>query len=239
MSTGSTAPRRQRGFKGLDAALTAFGALVAAARILALGAGTFSFRSDHAASGVAATQARSLPAFTSLDLAGASNVLIRVGSPQSVVVHADRDLLERVTTRVRSGTLVIATAPGKFDAKTPTYVTVSVPSLGAVELEGAGNVTATGIDARRFTVSLPGSGNIEASGSAEKLDVTLGGEGTAVLRGLIARDADAELSGDGTIMLTATRSLIASLSGTGTMSYGGDPQQVTRHITGTGTISAG
>ena len=52
-------------------------------------------------SGVAATQAREVAAFQSVDLAGSNNVVIRVGEKQSVVVKADDNLLDRVTTEVR------------------------------------------------------------------------------------------------------------------------------------------
>ena len=63
-------------------------------------------------SAVAATQTRSLPPFTGLDLAGDNNVVVEVGAQQSVVVHADRNLLRRVTTPVSAGTLVIGATPG-------------------------------------------------------------------------------------------------------------------------------
>jgi hypothetical protein len=89
-------------------------------------------------SGDAATQARSLPPFTGVDLAGANNVVVEVGGKQSVVVHADRNLIRRVTTRVRSGRLVIGTTPGNLNAKSPMFVTVSVPSLDAVSLTAPG-----------------------------------------------------------------------------------------------------
>jgi len=85
--------------KRLDAALTAIGGLVLAALILALVLGRLSF--DRAGentvigSGVAAQQARSLPPFTGVVLSGDNNVIVAVGSPQSVVVHADRNLLAR------------------------------------------------------------------------------------------------------------------------------------------------
>jgi len=233
MSPGHATTRKKK----LDAALTGLAALLAAALILALGVGKFSLQRNG--SGAAAQQTRSLPAFTRVDLAGANNVIIRVGTKQSVVVHADRNLLERVTTRVLSGGLVIDTAPGNLHANSPMYVTVSVPSLTGIELNGAGNIVVTGIETPSLSVALPGSGNIEASGSAGKLDVTIDGEGTATLRGLVARDATAQLGGSGTIMLTATRSLAASLSGSGTIFYGGHPLHVSRRVTGTGTISAG
>ena len=77
------------------------------------------------------------------------------------------------------------------------------------------------------------------TGTATKLHVAISGAGTAMLGGLIARDAKAALGGDGTIVLTATHSLTARLSGRGTVTYGGNPPHVTQTVTGSGTISAG
>src|SRR6185312_17323269 len=114
-------------------------------------------------SGDSATQVRSLPSFTRLDLAGANNVVVEVGGRQSVVVHADGNLLRRVTTRVRSGRLVIGTTPGNLAAKSPMFVTVAVPALDAIGLTGAGNIAVTGIHARTLSVALPGSGNIHVT----------------------------------------------------------------------------
>jgi hypothetical protein len=192
-----------------------------------------------AGSGVAATQARSLPPFTGVVLAGGNNVIVNVGASRSVVVHADSNLLGRVTTRVRSGTLVIGTTPGNLNAKSPMLVAVSLPSLDALGLPGAGNISVTGINSSRLSVALPGSGNIHVSGTTTKLDVTLSGEGNALLRQLIARDAKAVLSGAGSITLTATHTLSARVSGSGTILYGGNPARVSQRVTGSGTISAG
>ncbi len=158
---------------------------------------------------------------------------------QSVIVHADTNLLRRVTTRVRSGRLVIGTTPGNLGAKSPMFVAVSLPSLDGLTLQGDGNISVTGIKSRNLTVALPGSGNIDATGTTTKLDVTISGEGNALLRQLIARDAKAALSGDGSIMLTATHSLTARISGSGTVLYGGNPTRVTQRVTGSGTINAG
>ena len=56
---------------------------------------------------------------------------------------------------------------------------------------------------------------------------------------LIARDAKAALSGDGSIMLTATHRLTATVSGSGTVLYRGNPPHVTQTVTGSGTTSPG
>ena len=81
-------------------------------------------------------------------------------------------------------------------------------------------------------MALTGSGNIDATGIATRLDVRLSGEGNALLRQLIARDASAALSGVGSITLTATHSLTARVSGNGTVQYGGNPSHVTQRIPG-------
>jgi putative autotransporter adhesin-like protein len=240
----TTAAHRRSQVDRLRLALTALGVLLLLAILAMLLVDRVFFDSTSrptagTGSGDAATQRRALPPFSGVALTGANNVVVHVGAKQSVVVHADDNLLRRVTTRVRSGRLVIGTTPGDLSARSPMFVTVSVPSLDAIALRGEGNVAVTGIDSRKLTVALPGAGNVHASGTATKLDVTLSGQGNALLRQLVARDADATLSGDGSIMLTATRRLTADVSGTGTVLYGGNPAQVTQRVTGTGTVSAG
>ncbi len=241
----STAPRpihRRRGLGYLQPKLTAFAALLLAAILIALLVDRiFSGSSSPAGtgSGVAATQARSVPAFTGVDLAGENNVIVHVGASQSVIVHADSNLLGRVTTRVRSGRLVIGTTPGNLNARTQMFVSVSVPSLDALTLPGDGNITATGVNSRSLTVALPGSGVIHATGTTARLEVRISGEGTALLGQLIARDVKAALGGDGSITLTATNSLKASVLGSGTILYSGNPPHVTTTVTANGTITPG
>jgi hypothetical protein len=56
--------------------------------------------SSSEGSGVPATQTREVASFSSVELAGGNNVVIRVGEKQSVVGKADDNLLNRVTTDV-------------------------------------------------------------------------------------------------------------------------------------------
>jgi hypothetical protein len=243
MSAERTAIHRPTGRRRLGRALIGVGVLLMMAVLITLLVDRVFFERSNSprgtGSGVGASQARALPPFTRVDLAGANNVTVHVGTRRSVVVHADGNLLRRVTTRVRSGRLVIGNTPGTINAKSPMFVTVSVPSLDGVRLQGAGSISVAEIDSRSLTVALPGSGNIYATGTTAKLDVTIGGAGNAFLRHLVAHDATAALSGDGTIMLTATRRLTATIAGSGTVLYGGNPPRVTRTVTGSGTIRPG
>lgn len=195
--------------------------------------------SANEGSGIPATQVRDVAAFGSVDLAGSNNVVIRVGEKQSVVVKADDNLLDRVTTEVRSGTLVIANTPGSFTTKSPMSVEIGVPSLDTLTLSGSGNIVVGGIDADSLEVSLPGSGTLTGSGTATRLGITVGGSGVVQFTRLVANDVRAVVSGSGSIFVTATKSLDASVSGSGAIVYTGSPQDVTKNVTGSGAVTGG
>jgi Putative auto-transporter adhesin, head GIN domain len=242
MSTRLTPIHRHGGVENASRALGVITVLLLAGIVVLVlvdRSSTISNSQSGTGSGVAATQARSLPPLTGVDLAGASNVVVRVGARQSVIVHADSNLLARVTTQVSSGSLVIGNTPGTLSARSPMFVAVSVPSLDALTVEGSGNISVTGINSPTLTVRLPGSGTIHAAGTTARLDVGIGGSGTVVLSRLIARDATASIDGSGSIVLTATHSLDASISGSGSILYTGNPAQVSKSVSGSGTISGG
>jgi Putative auto-transporter adhesin, head GIN domain len=187
-------------------------------------------------SGVAATQTRATGSFSRLDLAGSNNVIVTVGAPQSVVVHADSNLVSHVTTQVVAGTLVIADT-GSFTTRSPMSVDISVPSVSALNLSGDGQITVTGISSPQLAVTVSGDGLLTATGTVTRLDVTLSGDGQAQLAQLNARDVHAVVTGSGLIQVTATTSLNAEVPGTGAIMYGGNPPQVTTSVTGTGTVT--
>jgi hypothetical protein len=187
-------------------------------------------------SGVQITESRAVPAFGSVELAGSNNVFIRVGEERSVRVSGDDNLTDRVTTGVDAATLVIGSKPGSYSTSSPMRVEVSVPSLRDLTLSGSGNVLVTGLDGQRFTVTISGSGVVRASGTTDKLDATISGSGQAELGGLEASAVRAVVSGSGEIVVTATTSLDASVPGSGSILYGGNPVVVTKSVTGSGEI---
>ena len=189
-------------------------------------------------SGVSAEQKRAVPAFNSVELAGSNIVTVRVGSPRSVVVRADDNLLSHVTTTVRSGRLVIAN-PGSFSTRAPMRVAVTTPSFDTVALSGSGILSVQNVRAKTFKVTLTGSGVLRASGTAQRVVATLGGSGVEALGGVVARDAHAVVTGSGRIDVTVTGALDASILGTGEIVYGGNPKHVTTNVTGKGAITPG
>jgi hypothetical protein len=186
-------------------------------------------------SGSGASVVRSVPAFSALDLAGANQVVVRVGPRRSVIVNGDDNLIPLVRTRVESGTLVVSNRQS-FATNAPMSVEVTVPTLRAVRISGAGTIAVEGLRSQRLVVGLTGSGLVRASGRVDRLDASLRGSGTFELASLEARKAHVVVAGTGSIAVVATRVLEASITGTGSIAYGGDPLTVNRTVTGTGTI---
>ena len=210
-----------RHLPGPFAAALAALALAAVGLLLLVQYDVFSSSGPHVVrgSGVPASETRTVPAFSSIELAGSNVLTIHVGGKQSVVVHADDNLLSRITTEVRDGRLVVGNKPGGFSTTSPMQVEIRVPTLDAL--------------------ALTGSGVIHATGTTDSLDLTLAGSGDAQLSDLRARDVHAVLAGSGRIFVTATDSLDAVVAGSGEIVYSGDPARVTTSVTGSGVVTRG
>ena len=231
--TGPVHARRTL-WRGLG--LGAIAAVVAIAAVAALANRTADDDDTVRGSGVEVTATRQLSPFAAVELAGANTVNVRVGPAQTVAVTGDDNLVDRVTTAVRAGRLVIDDR-GTFDTEAPMSVTVSVPSLDALGLSGMGTVTVVGVTGSEFTADLSGTGTLVVSGSVDRLTATQSGLGTLELAGLAARDVIARLEGTGDVNVQALSTLDATLTGTGSIVYSGSPA-VTTHNTGVGSITA-
>jgi hypothetical protein len=187
-------------------------------------------------SGVAAVDTREVAPFSGVELQGVNDVTIGVGSEQLVVVRADDNLVDRITTDVRGGVLVIDETGG-LASVTPMRVEITVPSLDEARLSGSGAIVVDGHDLDSLAVVLPGTGTIRAVGTVSNLDVDLAGTGEADLGQLVARDATVTLSGAGSVFVNVTGTLEASVSGAGNVTYTGDPDRVDREISGVGSVT--
>lgn len=188
-------------------------------------------------SGVATTSVRAVGRFTGVELAGVGTVVVRRG-PTRVSVSGDDNIVPLVTTRVVGGTLVIGEQPGSFSTRSPLVVDVRAPSLEATILSGSGTLEAHGVAAGAFEARVSGAGTLTVDGDAGALTAAVSGTGTARLERLVARDAHVVLSGVGSAHVYATHSLDASLEGTGSIVYGGNPPLVSKRVTGLGSVAA-
>jgi hypothetical protein len=178
---------------------------------------------------------RPVPPFTRLTASLSANVVVRGGQAVSVTVTAERDVIDKVTTEVRDGTLEIG-ARGSYSSQHGVLVEVSVPTLERLLVAGSGNVDASGLSDDSLAVSITGSGNVQATGRADRLEVDVEGSGNARLFDLPARRVDVTISGAGNVDVTADEELHASVPGAGTVRYGGHPATVDTSTSGGGHV---
>lgn len=191
-------------------------------------------------SGNVKTETRNVSGFSGVSLSGAGALNIAQTGSESLSITAEDNILPLITTQVVNNKLEIGYQSGTtFQPSKPVIFNLTVKTLDALDISGAGNVTATGITATALTINLSGAGNISISGTAQSQDVSLSGAGSYSARDLTSQNATVHLSGVGKATVTVSGTLDATVSGAGNVTYYGNPASVKQNISGVGSIKQG
>lgn len=188
---------------------------------------------------------------------GAYNVELTQGSPGSVKIESDENLLEYITTDEEDGVLKIKTkrdvnlSPTK---KITLYITTN--RLESFELAGAGNVKSTNkfsggdhldlslsgtgditidVNTPEVKSKIAGTGNIHISGETQIAETTIAGAGDYDAENLKTEDTKITIAGSGNAKLFADKTLNVTIAGVGDVSYKGNAS-LTQKIAGSGKI---
>lgn len=202
-----------------------------------------------------------VPGFQQISLEGPYSVDVRVGSGVSVKAAGARDDLEALFVSVQGDRLVIRQMRSTWSARDgegPVSLQISVPSLNAARVTGAGSMSIDRVKAATFSGALLGAGRLDVAGiAAETVTINAGGSGSVKLAGtsrdarlvvqgagdidaagLAVRVLDAAMQGAGTITAQASDSARVQLAGSGNVSVDGKAKcTVTR--TGAGQVRCG
>jgi hypothetical protein len=192
------------------------------------------YRDVIAGAGPVITQHRSLPPFNRVSARGRYEIAIHSGVPQSVAVAAQRNVAGIIETTVSDGTLVISERR-RVTTREKTVVTLDVPRLDAVSLEGEVDATVSGVRETSLALTSNGAGSFTATGSVQKLTLTSRGAGSAHLDGLQTSEATVQMFGAGDVELSVRDSLNVEIFGAGSVTYHGSPH-VQKTIRGAGTV---
>ena len=163
-------------------------------------------------------------------------VSISEGAEESLSIEAAGNLLPSLTSDVVDGTLRLGHRTGvEILPDSPIRYKVTVKDLAGVTLSGAGMIIADGVDAPELAVDLSGSGVVRLSGSAERQQVDVSGLGRYEAAGFESDVVTAAISGAGEAFVIARRELDVNITGSGTLTYSGDPQ-VRQSISGSGKV---
>ncbi len=186
-------------------------------------------------SGTVRTEARAMNAFTAVRLVSGGRVVIERGEADAVTVTSDDNLLPKITTEVRNGTLVLDTAAGTSIIANELVYRVTVRDLNAISTSGSGTIQADRLASTSLAVTITGSSNVQLSGNVADLKLSISGSGTINAAALVAERSRVVISGSGDASVNARATLDVVISGSGDVTYAGTPKLRTR-ISGLGTV---
>jgi hypothetical protein len=201
---------------------------------------------DHDGSSDLSTQTRQVPSFTGLRVGGAFDVVLKQGDSYGVVVQADADIIDYITTDVKDGILRIGMKEHHqelFHNTTTLKVTVTYKELTSLDLSGASEVkTENKLTGTDLSIESSGASEVKLDMAVQNLDMSLSGAsklnltGTAVQSKIDASGASevsaADLAitnlsiyGSGAIeaKVNVSGTLKANVSGACTVKYLGNP----------------
>lgn len=192
------------------------------------------------ASALAAESVRSLPSFIAVNAKGAFAMTVEVGKAQSVTVSGDDKFVAALRTEVVDNELQI-TMPDRSakSTKGDPRITITVPSLSRVKVEGAGETIINKVNTDRLDISYLGAGHLVANGKIKYLRLNAKGVGEVDTKALVAERVDVNFEGVGQVSVHATDLLNAVAKGIGGLTYYGHPKTVNKSVAGIGGVRAG
>jgi hypothetical protein len=183
------------------------------------------------------TEPREAAGFHEIWLSGSGDVRVEQTGTESVSVEAEDNLLRLLETRVQDGRLTLGTKPNVNISPTrPIRYHVTVKQLAAIGIAGSGKFRVEGVDARRFSAEIAGSGSAVLSGKADDVKLSISGSGAYDTAALACTTASVDISGSGSATVNASDRVTANVSGSGSVRYLGNPA-VEEHVAGSGSIA--
>ena len=211
-------------------------------------------------SGRQEAEVRPVSNFTGILSSGHYEVVVSLGTTETLKVEGSSEALKLVETVVENGILKIRPKNrfGKPIAEAGKIkVTITAKSLDALALSGSGSITVDGtINSKTLSTSLSGSGSlafesdvsdlkaiisgsgkITAAGRGTHAVVTISGSGKFDASDLEVKTADVRVTGSGEVTIDATDHLSTILVGSGNIFYHADPHVEIATKIGSGNIA--
>ncbi len=186
--------------------------------------------------GQAASETRPIGPVSAITADGAFAVTVKIGSPPSLTIETDKNLLPIVKTDVSNGTLEIYTDQS-YSADRRIKVTVTSPGVGDISASGSNEIHADGLSGEKLRISLNGSNHVEMTGNVSAMSVEMSGSNHLSAQRLITDNANVTVSGSGNATVDARQQIVAEISGSGSISVYGNPKQRSTQVNGAGTIN--
>jgi hypothetical protein len=200
--------------------------LISAAMVVAVAAASGCSEARSEDPGPTVSRNYQIGNFHEVDVGGPFDVDIRTGAKPSVSARGNQALIDRLVVEVKGDKLEIHPRQdhrwfgGWRGMRGHGAVSITVPSLRAATLAGAGDMTIDKVQGERFEGQMAGSGDMRV-GSVDVGELKLGiaGSGSAKAGNGKARSAEYEIAGSGGVDAgsVATEELKVSIAGSGSV----------------------
>lgn len=195
--------------------------------------------------------------FDEIAINGNYKVFLEKGNEPKVVINVDENLLEYIEVESYQGILYISSTK-KIRSKEEIKIFITYRNVKRISNSGVSaiftesplvseklNLTLSGagliemeLDVSTLEIKLSGAGYIKLKGSANNQVVSMSGAGGLDAYELESTDCDISISGVGGAKVYVSGTLIASVSGVGSIMYRGNPVHVNRKVSGIGKIQS-
>jgi hypothetical protein len=190
------------------------------------------------------SETRPVSNFNSIDLGGSGEVIVIQNGDETVRIETDDNLIEHVRAEVVRGTLELGFEKGfNFIQVTRLVFYVGVDDLTGLSISGSGRFEAERIGTERLNATVSGSGDVQIAelvagqvrttisgsgevflaGEANTQEIIVSGSGTYLGGDLCSGSARVAVSGSGDATVCALENLNFDISGSGSISYYGQP----------------
>lgn len=174
------------------------------------------------------------------------NLEITIGAEEKLVIEAEDNLLQYITSEVRGGELRLATQSNiNLRNKQPIRYLLTVKSLDGLTINSSGNINAPELQAKKFKIDVNSSGDtIIQSLIADQLDLSISSSGDVTILGgdineqnitisssgsyyaqnVTTQRATVKISSSGNANIRVSDYLKVDLTSSGDVKYIGDPR---------------
>lgn len=175
-------------------------------------------------------------------------VYITVPNIEGVSVSGSGDIIGQSKIKANDLDLNVSGSGSlSLDAEANGDVEANVSGSGDMELKGhfesfesdvsgSGRVVLSAIIDGLADFGISGSGKIEAEGSADRVKTNISGSGKVLAADLETNRCDVRISGSGDVEISVKNELDANISGSGSVSYRGNPTKINSHASGSGKV---
>jgi hypothetical protein len=169
-------------------------------------------------------ETRPVAEFDSIELSGGADLHVQVGAPLGLTVRAGADHVQGLSTEVRDGTLYVSwIRPADAPWWESADVSVTVPALAEMRVLDSAEARVVGLAGGVLHLYQAGSGDVDAAGWVDRLDVELTGSGDLHCGQLAAKAVKVQLSGSGDAVVRADEEVDVEVTGSGDIDLRGNP----------------